>query len=229
MSPIIGLVRRCVNRNFAELTFLSWQLSCPLCSFRWIVLYVVWLVLVIFWQHILEQSQEPGCTLVSYQLPRCSLPPTCTAGRALSRCRITTTLCTAKKSARWIRSAAIRASVWFRGVRLRAAVSPAIARATRKAKRIAARRTHLPTVFPIETKISKSWIASLNLRTSAASSRRRSRSWLLHQRSVSAPIIGASKPHHLPEAVAALSIKPSDEECKFLEEPYQPLLVLGHS
>ncbi len=53
--------------------------------------------------------------------------------------------------------------------------------------------------------------------------------WLLHQPGVTAPIIGASKPHHLPEAVTALEIKLSDEERKFLEEPYVPHPVLGHS
>jgi aryl-alcohol dehydrogenase (NADP+) len=53
--------------------------------------------------------------------------------------------------------------------------------------------------------------------------------WLLHQPGVAAPIIGASKSHHLPEAVAALDIKLSDEERKFLEELYQPHPVLGHS
>ncbi|HEX7589061.1 MAG TPA: aldo/keto reductase, partial [Anaerolineae bacterium] len=52
--------------------------------------------------------------------------------------------------------------------------------------------------------------------------------WLLHQPGVTAPIIGASKPHHLPEAVAALEIKLTDEECKYLEEPYVPHPILGH-
>ncbi len=53
--------------------------------------------------------------------------------------------------------------------------------------------------------------------------------WLLHQPGVTAPIIGASKPHHLPEAVAALDIKLSDEERKYLEEPYVPHPVLERS
>jgi aryl-alcohol dehydrogenase (NADP+) len=52
--------------------------------------------------------------------------------------------------------------------------------------------------------------------------------WLWHQPGVSAPIVGASKPHHLPEAVAALEIKLTDEECKYLEEPYVPHPILGH-
>ncbi len=46
--------------------------------------------------------------------------------------------------------------------------------------------------------------------------------WVLQQPGITAPIIGASKPHHLPEALAALDIKLSEEECKRLEEPYVP-------
>jgi aryl-alcohol dehydrogenase (NADP+) len=53
--------------------------------------------------------------------------------------------------------------------------------------------------------------------------------WMLHKPEITAPIIGASKPHHLPEAVAALDIKLSAEEIKFLEELYQPHPILGHN
>ncbi len=53
--------------------------------------------------------------------------------------------------------------------------------------------------------------------------------WLLHQPGVTAPIVGASKMPHLDEALKALRIKLSAEECAFLEEPYQPHRVLGHS
>jgi len=52
--------------------------------------------------------------------------------------------------------------------------------------------------------------------------------WLLGRPGVTAPIIGASKPHHLEEAFGALAIKLSDEEVRFLEEPYVPHRVLGH-
>ena len=52
--------------------------------------------------------------------------------------------------------------------------------------------------------------------------------WLLQQPGVTTPIIGASKMAHLEEAVAASEIKLSDEEQKYLEEPYQPHRVLGH-
>ncbi|HEX6386082.1 MAG TPA: aldo/keto reductase [Anaerolineae bacterium] len=53
--------------------------------------------------------------------------------------------------------------------------------------------------------------------------------WILHQPGVSAPIIGASKMHHLEEAIAAVAIELSDEERAYLEEPYRPHPVLGHS
>jgi aryl-alcohol dehydrogenase-like predicted oxidoreductase len=46
--------------------------------------------------------------------------------------------------------------------------------------------------------------------------------WLLHKPAVTSPVVGATKPHHLDDAVAALSVKLSDEEIVRLEEPYQP-------
>lgn len=51
--------------------------------------------------------------------------------------------------------------------------------------------------------------------------------WLLSKPVVTAPIIGASKPGHLEDAVASLSVKLSDEDIKELEELYQPHPVLG--
>lgn len=53
--------------------------------------------------------------------------------------------------------------------------------------------------------------------------------WMLNKPGVTAPIIGASKPGHLEDAVAAVDIKLTESEIKFLEEPYQPHPVLGHS
>ena len=53
--------------------------------------------------------------------------------------------------------------------------------------------------------------------------------WVLHQDVITAPIIGASKPHHLEDAVAALSLKLTPEEIASLEEPYVPHPVLGFS
>ncbi len=53
--------------------------------------------------------------------------------------------------------------------------------------------------------------------------------WMLSKPAVSAPIVGASKPHHLDDAVAALSVKLSDEEIKALEAPYAPHAIAGFS
>jgi aryl-alcohol dehydrogenase-like predicted oxidoreductase len=53
--------------------------------------------------------------------------------------------------------------------------------------------------------------------------------WLLSKPAVTAPIVGASKPHHLEDAVAALSVRLTHEEIASLEEPYTPHPVLGFS
>lgn len=53
--------------------------------------------------------------------------------------------------------------------------------------------------------------------------------WMLGKSFITAPIIGASKPHHLEDAVAALDLKLSDEEIAALEEPYTPHRVAGFS
>jgi len=44
--------------------------------------------------------------------------------------------------------------------------------------------------------------------------------WVLRNPLVSAPIVGATKPNHLPEAVAAIGLELSDEEVQELEAPY---------
>ncbi len=53
--------------------------------------------------------------------------------------------------------------------------------------------------------------------------------WMLSKPAITAPIIGASKPGHLEDAVAALSVKLTEHEINQLEELYQPHPVLGHS
>jgi 1-deoxyxylulose-5-phosphate synthase len=53
--------------------------------------------------------------------------------------------------------------------------------------------------------------------------------WLLARPGVTSPIIGASKPHHLDEAVAAVDLKLEADEIAFLEAPYQAHTTLGHS
>ena len=51
--------------------------------------------------------------------------------------------------------------------------------------------------------------------------------WVLQKPYVTAPIVGASKPNHLEDAVAALDVKLTAEEIEFLEEPYVPHEVTG--
>jgi len=51
--------------------------------------------------------------------------------------------------------------------------------------------------------------------------------WLLGRPAVTAPIVGATKPRHLQDAAAAVSLRLSPEEIAALEEPYAPHPVLG--
>jgi aryl-alcohol dehydrogenase-like predicted oxidoreductase len=53
--------------------------------------------------------------------------------------------------------------------------------------------------------------------------------WLLRQRCVASPIIGATKMQHLDDAVAALAVTLSDDEVRRLEEPYVPHPIAGFS
>jgi aryl-alcohol dehydrogenase-like predicted oxidoreductase len=53
--------------------------------------------------------------------------------------------------------------------------------------------------------------------------------WVLSKPYITAPIVGASKPHHLEDAVAALSLKLDAETLAKLEAPYRPKWVVGHN
>ncbi|GAA3240445.1 aldo/keto reductase [Pseudonocardia petroleophila] len=53
--------------------------------------------------------------------------------------------------------------------------------------------------------------------------------WMLHKEAVTAPIIGATKPGHIEDAVAAVDVQLSEEEIAALEAPYVPHPVLGHT
>jgi aryl-alcohol dehydrogenase-like predicted oxidoreductase len=52
--------------------------------------------------------------------------------------------------------------------------------------------------------------------------------WLLHKPGVTAPIVGATKPHHLDDALAAEQLTLSADEIARLEEPYVPHAISGH-
>ena len=52
--------------------------------------------------------------------------------------------------------------------------------------------------------------------------------WVLRNPVVDAPIVGATKPHHLPDAVAAVHLELTDDEVRALEEPYTVTLPTGY-
>jgi len=51
--------------------------------------------------------------------------------------------------------------------------------------------------------------------------------WVAQQPTITAPIIGATGPHHLTDAVAALDLRLTDDEIAALERPYAPHPVAG--
>ncbi|MCM3444274.1 aldo/keto reductase [Metabacillus halosaccharovorans] len=53
--------------------------------------------------------------------------------------------------------------------------------------------------------------------------------WLLQKEPVTAPIVGATKISHLEDAVASLSVSLTPEDVAYLEEPYVPHAIVGHS
>ncbi|MFJ4888676.1 aldo/keto reductase [Streptomyces sp. NPDC088788] len=52
--------------------------------------------------------------------------------------------------------------------------------------------------------------------------------WLLGRSTVTAPIVGATKPSHIDDAVAALDVELTDKETEHLEQPYAPREISGH-
>jgi 1-deoxyxylulose-5-phosphate synthase len=51
--------------------------------------------------------------------------------------------------------------------------------------------------------------------------------WLLSKPAITAPIVGATKLHHLDDALASVNVKLSRDEITSLEEPYVPHAVVG--
>jgi aryl-alcohol dehydrogenase-like predicted oxidoreductase len=51
--------------------------------------------------------------------------------------------------------------------------------------------------------------------------------WVTHKSEVTSPIVGATKPHHLDDAVAAIELELTDDEVAELEAPYEPHEVAG--
>ena len=53
--------------------------------------------------------------------------------------------------------------------------------------------------------------------------------WIRQKPFITAPIVGASKPRHVEDAVAALALKLEPAEIAALEEPYIPHAIVGQS
>ena len=51
--------------------------------------------------------------------------------------------------------------------------------------------------------------------------------WSLSKSYVTAPIIGATKPYHLDDAVASLDVQLSEDQIKYLEESYILQNIVG--
>jgi 1-deoxyxylulose-5-phosphate synthase len=51
--------------------------------------------------------------------------------------------------------------------------------------------------------------------------------WLLAKPVITAPIVGATKLHHLDDALAAVNVKLAADEISALEDPYVPHAVVG--
>ncbi|MFC4949884.1 aldo/keto reductase [Pseudonocardia sp. GCM10023141] len=52
--------------------------------------------------------------------------------------------------------------------------------------------------------------------------------WMLDKDVITAPVVGATKPGHIEDAVAAVDVVLTDDEIAALEKPYVPHPVLGH-
>ncbi|PSR70431.1 hypothetical protein PHLCEN_2v13682 [Hermanssonia centrifuga] len=52
--------------------------------------------------------------------------------------------------------------------------------------------------------------------------------WVLSKEGVTAPIVGTTNLDNLKDIIAGANVKLTEEEIKYLEEPYQPLNVIGH-
>lgn len=53
--------------------------------------------------------------------------------------------------------------------------------------------------------------------------------WILAKDGVTAPIVGTTNLDNLKDILAGLQVKLTDEEMKYLEEPYQPVSIVGHA
>ncbi len=95
------------------------------------------------------------------------------------------------------------------------------------------RRSERPTVLPLRR--SGADVAPSVERVAAIAKQRGvsraqvALAWVFSKSAITAPIVGATKPQHMEDALAAVSLKLTADEIKALEEPYVPHGVAGHS
>ncbi|KAF9049898.1 hypothetical protein BJ165DRAFT_1608933 [Panaeolus papilionaceus] len=53
--------------------------------------------------------------------------------------------------------------------------------------------------------------------------------WILSKDGVSAPVVGSTSLKNLEDIIAGINITPTEEEIKYLEEPYKPQEIIGHT
>ncbi|KAI0365119.1 aryl-alcohol dehydrogenase [Pilatotrama ljubarskyi] len=53
--------------------------------------------------------------------------------------------------------------------------------------------------------------------------------WILSKDGVTAPIVGTTSIENLKDIIAGVHVKLTDEEIKYLEEPYVPMQIVGHA
>jgi len=52
--------------------------------------------------------------------------------------------------------------------------------------------------------------------------------WVLSKDGVTAPIVGTTSLKNLEDILAGVHVKLTEEEIKYLEEPYKPMNIIGH-
>ena len=139
--------------------------------------------------------------------------------RASSRCKTTTTCWRARKNERCCRYAQTKALAPSSGVRSRAGAS----RVTVKGSPPAQSETPSPTCCtPKKPAIAPSSTPSRPSQARGVSRAQIALAWLRRNPVVVAPIVGATKPSHIDDAVASLDITLSNDEVTALEAPYTP-------
>ena len=156
---------------------------------------------------------------------RCSTPLTFTGGRGSSRCRTSTACWPGRRSGRCSACSPTPASGPSRGAPWQRAgwPGPGGDRSTERAKtNPEVDQAGRPLVLDTDRAIVEA--VGQIAQSRGVSMAQVALAWVLKNPVVSAPIVGATKTHHLADAVAALDLTLTDEEITALEAPYTPRL-----